>query len=346
MKRRDFVYTGAAVVAGELLASIEAAAQAAPTQPVRVLRTVDASATSANTACQDVIFDGQRFLSLYSPRGGAPATRQYSVAATTPGGDLLWHYALPKGGHVSLGTYSGMVVSIAGAYTPPSGKPVLNPVWLLDPNTGSTSSSGQADANGPLHYAGDSAFFRVVAGQGQIWSFNGALTLRQSGLAAQSFGAKFRLQDLVSTDTIAVASIDGNWLTRISVSSGTVQENAISGDFVPNVRSFYQSLQASFIARNGIDPNKVAAQEVVSAIGGDQNGGVYALIVTPKDGKGVLPVVSFEQSGNATLLGKVQLPVSPSGVPDVPLKVAVIGSEICVLTSNGDAAWYSLPAAA
>jgi hypothetical protein len=341
MKRREFIYGSASIIGGEFLAQVDAAAQAPPAQPMRVSRLVVSSIAPDNTACQDVIFDGQQFICLYSNRNADISNREYFVAATTPSGSLLWNYSLPKGTHFSLGTHERMIITLAGGYAAASGIPVVNPIWLLDPKTGNASITGEGNTNIRLSYAGDSVFFGVAGGKGQIRSFDGGLKLTASGITAQSFAAKFPHQEFVPPDTMAVAPLNGHWLARVSIQSGAVQEDPISGEFVSNVRSFYESFFASVLDRQGIDPTKtrVARPSVILAVGGDQDGGVYSLVATPKRGSiGLMSLVRFDQSGVGTLLGELQLPTGIFG-----WKVVILNSEVCVLSGNGSALWYSLP---
>jgi len=143
MKRRSFVQVAAGVAGGEILASLHsAAAQSAPLQASRTAHLVDSSIQPGNLTCQDIIFDGHNFLWLYGPKSPPLPNRRYSIAATSVNGELLWQYALPKGGHVSLGTHSGMVLSLAMPSNSPTEPRAPAPVWLLNPSTGSISAAG------------------------------------------------------------------------------------------------------------------------------------------------------------------------------------------------------------
>lgn len=347
MKRRDFVYSGAAVLGAEILTQLDAVAQTQVAMPSRVARVVDSSFSTENTACQDVVFDGKQFLTLYSAPDGIPYTRQYSLAATSAAGEPLWHYALPKGGHISLGTHSGAVLVFAGRYPDPSGQTTVRPIWALDPTSGSVSKAGQVDVDGPLAYAGDSTFFRVVQGEGQVLQFDGGLTQKAVGLRADAFASRFRVVEPTSSDSIAVATNDAKLVATISVSGGVVEESTVGGD-IGNVRNFYDSLRASALSSSTMPTGnvKLATPRIIASIGSDRNTKLYSLVVTPKDAKGVLALAVLDGSGVGTILGRLQLPLSSNGMPSMAIKLAIVGQEACVVMSNGTAAWFSLPKAA
>jgi hypothetical protein len=143
---------------------------------------------------------------------------------------------------------------------------------------------------------------------------------------------------------MAVAPPNGHWLARISIQSGTVQESPISGEYVSNVRSFYESFFASVLDRQRIDPTKtrVARPAVIWAISGDTDGNVYSLVPTLKQGSiGLVSLVRFDQAGVGTLLGALQL---PTGMFE--WKLAIVNSQVCVLSGDGYAIWYPLPTTA
>jgi len=190
-------------------------------------------------------------------------------------------------------------------------------------------------------YAGDSLFFGVGAGLGQIWTFDGTWTARGSGIKAQCF-AGFRCQAPVSPDVMAVVTADGNWLAWISLSDGAVSEVPVSGAYVSSVRAFYQSLAAKINQGSAHSQARLAQPVVISAVGGDQNGNAFALVVTPTGGNGTTTLVQLAETGVATPLGMLQLPASASGQRYMPSKLFATNSEICILSRDGDLAWYPL----
>lgn len=343
MKRRDFVTTAAAAVGGELLASIAAQAQTVTLQPIRTTQLVPLAGRSNVVRFQNIIFDGQRFLALYQTSSAAQPP-QFSISATSQTGGFLWNYPLPAGMHFSLGTYSGMILSIAARYAPPSGVPVRFPVWLMDPSTGEAAISGHADNNGTLLFAGDSMFFRAAAGLGEVWTFNGGLEMVASGIAANAFATPFQLQGLVGPGTMAVATMDGQWLARVSMSSGQIQECPLSSSFMTGVRAYYASLRAAMLQNIDTSKARLAEFSIVLALGG-QSGQVYALVASPTDSGGVSPIVQFDEVGGSAVIGKLQIPRTAPGAP-MPTKLVAVGSEIGVVCTNGVVAWYSLPNAA
>jgi len=345
MKRRDFVYTGAAVVSAELLARTSALAQTAPVNPV-LTTVVTGTPIDGGVLCQDVLFDGQKFISLYRTPAPAP-TAQYWIAGTAPSGSLLWSYPLPAGLYSNLGTHAGMVVVNALRYQSPSGTMVRNPILLLDPLSGAISNTGSTDGKGPFVCAGDSLFFRVVAGQGEIWSFDGSsLAAGVSGMVAQSFSTvvpPFYAATLKPAGAVVVPS-QGQWIARVSASPATVQEAAISCDYVTAVRTFYQTSRATRLSNQGIDPSdkRYLIPDVISTIGSDENGVLYALVMSPADGvQGVRVLVRFDGSGSGSVLGKISLP--PNTL--MSSKLFVAGSHLGVVSPKGTLAWYPVPLA-
>ena len=342
MKRRDFVYASAAAAGAELLAKTAAFAQTAPVSPLLTI-SITGAPIGGSVMCQDAVFDGQKFICLYRTQKQVQ-NGQYVIAGTAIDGSLLWSYPLPTGTHLSVGTHAGMVVIHAAGYIQPSGVRVRNPVLLLNPGTGALSEAGSSDGNGPFVYAGDSLFFRVVSGLGEIWSFDGSLTTKATGLVAQSFSTvipPFHSATLLPAGA-AVVTAQGQWIARVAAAPFVVQEAPISCELVAGVRTFYQNATSTILSNKGIAPSKtkVAMPETISAIGSDESGVLYALVMSPADGLGVLALVRFDGSGNGSVLGKVSLPANT-----MAKMLFVVGSQLGVLSWRGAVAWYSLPLA-
>jgi hypothetical protein len=333
MKRRDFVKGATGAVVADLALQIEAAAQGvstSPLQPTRTTRLVDPSFTAEQTACYDVIYDGSQLLCLYSTRDGALNNGPTYLASSKLSGDMDWHYLLPPGNHVSIGTYHGHVLVAE----------VPRVVWALDPRTGSTEKI-KTSHKAPLFYAGDSIFFSASNGNGEIWKFDGGLEKIHSSGKAQSYTAKLLLRQLCSSDQFASATADGSFIARLSVTSGAVFETAITGEFISNIRSFYGSANDAWMARNGLDPirDRVARPIVISSIGAGNSGTIYALVVTPRDPRGVFSLITIDEFGNGTLIAKIQV----SDTVAFPFGLLSIGSELGVVCRDGSAKWYPRP---
>lgn len=341
MKRRDFVYASAVAAGAELIAKTAAFAQ---TTPISSLRTTSLTGApvSGSVTCQDAVFDGQKFLCLYRTEAQVQKAK-YLIAATGLDGSLLWSYPLPTGTHLSVGAHAGMVVILAAGYMRPSGVRVQNPVLLLDPLAGTVSEAGFTDGKGPFVYAGDSLFFRVVSGTGEIWSFDGGFTANATGMVAQSFSTvtpPFHSTTLPSVGA-AVVTAQGEWIARVSASPVAVQEAPVSCELVSGVRTFYQNWMSTLLNKKGIDPSKtnVARPTVISAIGSDESGVLYALVMSPTE-PGVLALVRFDEIGNGSVLSKISLPANT-----MAKQLFVVGSQLGVLSWRGGVAWYPLPTA-
>jgi len=337
--RRDFVYlTAAAFAHGQ---SIDAAS------PIRTWKIVDTSLIPGKLACQDIIFDRDRFVSLYhtapeAVRGMIGTTpslilrparnRETAVAATSPEGKLLWSYRLPQGMYLSLGTHKESVVIFALSYVPESGKTSRLPVLSLDPQSGSVTQIGTHDGLGFFNYAGDSRFLRIVSCAAEIWRLDGGLVQEQSGITSATIAKKFSLKALTSAGMMAIVDAGGTSMAMIDLSSGSVSESVISSTSLANSRAEMDALYA----RHGKDqPNqRMASTTYIGAICGDQSGGLYATI-TSGTPIAVTPIIRLDASGTGSDLGAVKAFFGN--------KMVVNDSELAVVSSGGDVVWYNLP---
>ncbi len=175
MNRRDFLLASSAAIGGGFLAR----GQSTAASPIRTARLVDPSIPS-KVSSQDALFDGKNLIYLY--RNAAPLTlggpginqtfhnAPFWITATTTTGSLLWSYPLPSGIYLSLGTHDGSVVLFANGYHAAAGAPSARVVLSLDSATGNLTPIGTQDGYGLYVYAGDSTFFRIVDGAGQVWT--------------------------------------------------------------------------------------------------------------------------------------------------------------------------------
>ena len=350
MNRRNFLLTSGSII----LAKSTAFAQAGtPTAPFRVGTLFDTSKLSGRACFQDSLFDGQQFICLYRDgfvtedgvtgttptriTGFSPDSR-FAVAATSINGNLLWSYALPTGNYFSLGTTQGSVVIFALRYTPSGGNPVIA-VLRLDPSTGNLAAIGSHDSMGRLSYAGDSTFFRIVKGTGEIWSLDNGLVQKGPGIVSPTLAKKFSLPVLVPPATIAVVDAVGDSMALISLASGSVKESSITSDVIKNSHAIIQALMER------VNPThlRMATNAFISAVGADPTGAIYAVVAAPKEQRGVVPVIKINATGAASDLGKIQLPSTSTGQPMMPIRLAASGSELALLGFSGDAAWYRLP---
>lgn len=348
MKRRDFV-RGSAAMVGAALTKFNALAQTAPPlSATRILQLFDSSPDSGNLIAKDVIFDGQKFLSLVTTgptpgpgpnvfiAGGGP-NAPYSVTATTPAGEKLWSYSLPKGRYLRLGTHAGMVAILGSVGD--SARPIASRVLLLDSQSGNVTDFGPAQPFSNFRYAGDSTFFNLIEQQGEIWTLGSALTKEFGGITVQALAYPASCIEYLQSGNIVVASRDGVSMAVISTSAGYAVEHPISSDLVTKSRDY--SASASFPLSGSGNAHVI----IVAAIGGDQAGNILAIVNGPQRIKDGVSLIQMDSSGNASNIGRIVLPFNASGIPVSPTMLLGLGSEIGVVARNGSVAWYPRAAA-
>jgi hypothetical protein len=256
-------------------------------------------------------------------------------------GNVLWSYPLPHGRYFSLGTHLGSIVIFAGRNGLASSATLGFPVLLFDPTNGNLSVVGTYDGVGAPRYAGDSTFFRIVKGAGEVLTLDNALTKTISGITATAIAAKFPELSLTAPDTMAVLDSGGLSMATVSLNSGAVTASAISSDAVAASRATSQAI----IAQAASNP-RMATPIFITAIGGDAGGTLYAVVPLSKGGAGLVQVVSFDINGAGTTLGRVQLPLISAGrIAGMASRVVVANSQLGILSYRGDIAWYTLPIA-
>jgi hypothetical protein len=341
MKRRDFLLASSAAIGGGFMAR----GQSTVASPIRTARVVDPSITGRVNS-QDALFDGKNLIYLY--RNAAPMTpggpvfnvplhnAPFWITATTATGKLLWSYPLPSGMYLSLGTHDGSVVLLANRYGGTAGTPTARPVLSLDSATGNLTPIGTQDGYGLYVYAGDSTFFRIVDGAGQIWNLGNGLVQKLSGIASPTIRKKPTATTFLTPATIAVVDDVGASMALISIESGAVQESTISSETITNAQAF----SGVALARAGYNANnpRMATVIFITGIGADENGAVYAAVPLQK-ARGVA-IVKLDANGNGTTLGAIQKPFDTGFMIS---KLVVSGTELGVLSHGGDIAWYQLP---
>jgi len=338
MRRRDFALSAAAMSAGVFLRS-QANGQTNFAQPVRTASLTDSSTISGNVSCQDLLFDGTQIVALYRSvaAGGAAASSdsKYGITATDTSGKVLWSYPLPTGMYGSLGKYQGSIVIFAFGTIQLPGGAAFRPVLLLDSQTGNLMAIGQHDAAGLFTYAGDSTFFRIVQGAGQVWSLENGLVQKVSAVTAPAIAAKFSQRSLISSGTFAVVDSVGQSQAMVALDTGAVTASSISSEAVTNARA----ASAAALERAASNP-RMATIVFITAIGSDQNGALYAAVPAPKGPTGTLPVISLNPDGVGSTLGMVQFRTL-----GIAMSLLATNSELAVSTSAGEIAWYALPLA-
>jgi hypothetical protein len=341
MKRRDFLFSGAI----STLLATRLHATPALVAPLRTGRLVDPSAGNVN--CQDTVFDGKNLICLYSNQGQDPFAFNPDdptfVAATTTAGSLVWSYPLPKGMYVSLGTHQGSVAITGLNYFPSSGNRVQRPILLLDPANGNITEVGPYSNGmaGPFSYAGDSRFFRIFSGTGEVWDLNNGLVQSHAGIVAPTFAKKFTQASLIAPDTIAVVDSVGTSMALVSLTSGSATESSISSEAIASS----QAISGAAMARAGVDTTnrRMATRVFVTAIGGNQNDALYAIVAEPAQPIGVESLIRINANGASTTLGSIQFPSNGDGQPFMASKIVISNSEMGVLSYRGYVAWYKLP---
>ena len=349
MNRRDFILASAA---GGFLSTVVKGQPITALKPIRTARLVDDAAISGNVVRQSGVFDRTRLLYLYragsAPNGGAganfgpsPGAAQFGIAATAVTGQLVWNYLLPQGTYISLGTYDEFVVIFALRYIPAVGTVVQRPVLLLDPANGNLTHIDTSDAIAQYTYAGDSAFFRVVAGAGEIWTIQNGLVLRKAGIASPTLGKKFTLKARSGEGAMAVVDAVGNSMAIVSLSSGSVTDTIISS----NVIASNQAQSDSMIVRagNAVTNPRLATRIFISAVAADQSSLLYAIVPELNDGPGIVTLIRLNPLGVGTMVAKIQTPLGKDGKPISVADIVVANSELGVLSPNGDIGWYALP---
>jgi hypothetical protein len=347
MKRRDFLVRSVVSMGTGLLATRMYASEQVAT-PVRTGRLAGASAGSVN--CQDTIFVGKNLICLYTNRASdalsvdpnSPST----IAATTTDGNLLWSYPLTKGLYLSLGTHQGSIVLFALNYSPSSGRVSRSAILLLDPANGNVTEAGTyaaAPMVGPFRYAGDSTFFRINHGSGEVWSINNGFVQSLGGIGSPTLAKKFAKSELIAAETMAVVDPVGTSMALVSLNSGAVTDSTISSDVIANNRATSDATTARAMANAGASAtnSRMATRIFITAIGGNQGDAVYAVVPQPTQPFGVVSVVKISAAGVGTTLGSIQL--NREGRPYFAAKIVISGSEMAVLSQGGDVAWFSLP---
>lgn len=341
MDRRHFV-AGSAAALGGLLSTFKAAAQATPVLAAAGATMLLDPPNSPNVLMfQDVIFDGQRILALWRsgpPRGqaNAGANAEYFVTATAPGpGDgRLSSWSLGTGTrYFGLGTLGSAIVLLT-----------MEGAVALDPSTGGLTPlvSGGTPA-GRLRYAGDSTFFGVNNGLGEVWSLKSSFQQQVAGISAQVLGSAGVLTEYCPGGMMIAAALDGSSAAAINLSSGVVRQTTISSEIVANSTAFYNALRSKYGSPLP-DPSFAGITCILMGIGGDAEGNIYAVVQTPKPRETGLPVLRIDSSGIASSLGSAPLP-SGSTKPFGVKKLFPIGGSLGIVSASGLVAWYALPAA-
>jgi hypothetical protein len=346
MNRRDFLARSAVSMGSGLLATRTYAFGQVAT-PVRTGRLVGAPAGSVS--CQDTIFDGKNLICLYENRApDAPIGSNVpsAIAATTTDGNLLWSYPLPKGLYLSLGTHQGSIVVFALNYFSGSGSVSRSAILSIDPANGNVTEAGtypSAPMVGPFRYAGDSTFFRINHGSGEVWSLNNGFVQTLAGIASPTLAKKFAKEELIAPDTMAVVDPVGTSMALVSLSSGAVTDGAISSDLIANNRATSDGAVGRAMANAGSNAtnSRMATRIFVTAIGGNQADAIYAVVPQPTQPFGVVSVVQISAAGVGTTLGSIQL--NSTGRPYFATKIVISGSQLAVLSQGGNVAWFNLP---
>jgi hypothetical protein len=339
MNRRHF-FAGSAAAVGGLLSTFEAAAQTAPMLAANGTTTLLDPPTSPNvTMCQDVIFDGQRILTLW--RSGPPrsqtnfiANTEYFVTANALAGPRLWSWSLGKGTrYVGLGTQGPGIVllTLAGAME-------------LDPSTGAQAPLVSSGAPGGLRYAGDSTFFRVVGGLGEVWSLQSSFQQQLAGISTPVLSGKAVLTEYCPGGTTIAAARDGSSAAAISLWNGVVREVAISSQLVASSTAFYSKVLSKYYNARP-DPSFGATTSILMGIGGDAGGNIYAVVQTPNPQITGMAVLRLDQSGIASNIGNAPLPAGASVRSFGVMKLIPTAGSLGIVSSGGLVAWYTLPTA-
>ena len=271
---------------------------------------------------------------------GFPNNSDFAVTAASAGGKLLWSHQLPKGLYISLGTHQGSIVIFALNYMPAAATRPRAPVLLLDPKTGDLTEAGLNDGAAMFHYAGQSTFFRIASGSGQVWTLSdNGLVQQASGITSATIEKKFSLKAFVGPGNMAVVDAVGSSVALVSLTSGAVRDSALASDVVSDVRAESDAL----FARVGNRNLRYATRVFISAIGGDDTGAVYATVVGRTGG--VNPVIRIDENGMASTLGNILLPVNENGSHMMPAGLVVWQRELAVIGAAGQIAWYQLPLA-
>jgi hypothetical protein len=309
MRRRHFVCATAGAVAAQFLDPRRARAQAA--DPPRTSRLFTGPVASPKAGIQYLLADRDRILCLVNDR----EKRESTIMATTPDGETIWRYSLPRGTYLSLGTDGAAVVvqnfNSLMEFLPPAGE--LKTVGSLGKTVAGTSR---------LEYAGDSFLFRVLAGRGEIWSLRGGIATKDNEFAADGVPPD-ALAAVVSPGELALVPIDGSGLFRVAIPAGTITRQPLSSGEVKRRREEFQISDSGGSSRF----------MVVLATGAGENGIVYAMLA-PLGGL-IAPVLRVD-SGGAVSTWKGLL-LTPRAVP---LKLIASGAEIGVAYHDGSVAWY------
>jgi hypothetical protein len=321
--------------------SVAVAQTAPPLSATRTFQLFDSSPDSGNLVTRDVIFDGQKFLSLVNkgqtpgstPIVGGGLNPYYWVTATTPAGEKLWSYALPMGQYLRLGTHAGMVVIVDLVGESP--RLTASRVLLLDPQSGKITDLAPAKPLSNFRYAGDSTFFNLIEQQGEIWTLGDTLSKKVGGITVQPLSVPAPVVQYLQSGNIALATRDGISMALVSASSGYAVEHPINSDVVAASRNYYASASTP--------PNSKPV--ILGAIGGDQNGNILGLVNGPAPMKAGAALIQMDSSGNASDIGRIVLPPDASGIPVFPTMRLGLSSELGVVAGNGTVAWYPRAAA-
>jgi hypothetical protein len=312
MKRRHFVCATAGAVAAQFLDPRRARGQAVDPMPVpRTSRLFAGPAASLKVGIQYIVADRNRILCLVNDR----EKREATITATNPDGETLWKYSLPRGMYLSLGTDGPAVVvqsfNSLMEFLPPTGE--LRSVGSLGKTVAGTRL---------LEYAGDSCFFRVAAGRGEIWSVRGGIVRKDKEFAADGVPPD-ALAAAVSPAELALVPTDGSGLFRVAIPAGTITRQPLASDEVKRRR------EESQIGEGGGQGGLM----VVLATGGGEMGILYVMLA-PLGGF-IAPVLRIDSGGAVSTWKKLLL--APRAVP---MKLIASGAEIGVAHHNGSVAWY------
>ena len=152
---------------------------------------------------------------------------------------------------------------------------------------------------GMFNYAGDSTFFRVASGIGEIWKLNNGLVEKASAITSPTISKKFGAKAVIGPDTFAVVDSGGQSMALISLSSGAVKEVPISSEVVAENRADLRC--AACEVREG----HIADGNAILYLGnwGRPSWFAHALVPAPK-GPGISSVIKLETNGAAKTTGK------------------------------------------
>jgi hypothetical protein len=172
---------------------------------------------------------------------------------------------------------------------------------------------------------------------GEIWTLDGGLTQKMSGIAAPAIAAKPAQSAPTAPGPVAVVDMVGVSMATVSLDSGAVTASAISSEAVAASRAASQAV----IARAAANP-RMATPIFITAIGGASGGAVYAVVPMPR-GAGVVQVVSLDSNGAGKTILQVQQPLNSAGrIAGMASRIVIADSQLGVLTHQGNAEWYAL----